>query len=200
VRTLDVLDHRRRTARGTRSRERVLQAAMAAFGDRGYEGASMSGIARDAGVTKSVIYDHFPSKAELHKALVEQQARALEAAVTSAVQAKAGEGAGKRLRAGVDAYFRFVEEHPAAWALLVRDPPGEPDLLAFHADLQVRARASMARLIGADRVSDPARRQRKEMRAEMLRTSIAGLARWWYEHPDVPRRRVVDAVVSLDWF
>ena len=197
---MSTVDHRRRTERGTRSRERVLEAAMAAFGDRGYEGASMAVIARDAGVTKSVIYDHFPSKAALHKALVEQQARALEAEVASAVAAKAGESAEKRLRAGVDAYFRFVEEHPAAWALLVRDPPADPELLAFYSDLQLRARGAMARLIGWDRISDPARRQRKEMRAEMLRTSIDGLARWWYDHPDVPRRRLVDTVMSLDWF
>jgi AcrR family transcriptional regulator len=193
-------DHRRRTARGARSRDRVLEAAMAAFGERGYEGASMSAIARDAGVTKSVIYDHFASKAELHKALVEDQARALHAYVTDAVSAKSGERAEKRLRAGVDAYFRFVEEHPAAWALLVRDPPADPELLAFHADLQVRAAGAMATLIGTDRVSDPARRQRKEMQAEMLRTSIGGLARWWYDHPEVPRRRLVDAVMSLGWF
>jgi AcrR family transcriptional regulator len=197
---MGTVDHRRRTARGARSRERVLDAAMAAFGERGYEGASMSGIAREAGVTKSVIYDHFASKAELHKALVEQQARALHASVSEAVDAKAGQKAEKRLRAGVDAYFRFVEEHPEAWALLVRDPPADPELLAFHADLQLRAGAAMARLIGADRISDPARRQRKEMQAEMLRTSIGGLARWWYDHPDVPRRRLVDAVMSLGWF
>jgi len=193
-------DHRRRTVRGARSRERVLDAAMAAFGERGYEGASMSAIAREAGVTKSVIYDHFASKAELHKALVEHQARELHASVSEAVEAKAGEKAEKRLRAGVDAYFRFVEEHPAAWALLVRDPPADAELLAFHADLQVRAANAMARLIGSDRVTDPARRQRKEMQAEMLRTSIGGLARWWYDHPDVPRRRLVDAVMSLGWF
>jgi hypothetical protein len=120
--------------------------------------------------------------------------------VASAVADKAGQSAEKRLRAGVDAYFRFVEEHPAAWTLLVRDPPADPELLAFHGDLQMRARGAVAALIGSDRVSDPVRRQRKEMRAEMLRTSIGGLARWWYEHPDVPRRRLVDAVVSLDWF
>ena len=197
---MPAVDHRRRTARGARSRERILDAAMAAFGERGYEGASMAGIAREAGVTKSVIYDHFASKAEMHKALVEHQARELHAHVTDAVEAKAGEKAQTRLRAGVDAYFRFVEEHPAAWALLVRDPPADPDLLAFHADLQVRASGAMARLIGSDRVSDPARRQRKEMQAEMLRTSIGGLARWWYEHSDVPRRRLVDAVMSLGWF
>jgi hypothetical protein len=58
----------------------------------------------------------------------------------------------------------------------------------------------MAALIGADRISDAAPRQRKEMKAEMLRTAIGGLASWWYEHPDVPRRRLVDAVMSLGWF
>jgi AcrR family transcriptional regulator len=197
---MSTVDHRRRTARGARSRERVLEAAMAAFGDRGYEGASMASIAREAGVTKSVIYDHFPSKAELHQALVEHQARELHAHVAEAVAAKAGESAQKRLRAGVDAYFRFVEANPAAWTLLVRDPPADPALLAFHSDLQVRARGAMATLIGSDRVRDPARRQRKEMQAEMLRTAIGGLAGWWYDHPDVPRRRLVDAVMSLGWF
>src|SRR3954463_8694108 len=98
---MEAVDHRRRTARGTRSRERILAAAMSAFGERGYDGASMSAIAREAGVTKSVIYDHFPSKADLHKALVEQQARELHAHVTAAVAGTAGET--KRLRAGVDA-------------------------------------------------------------------------------------------------
>src|SRR3954447_20271227 len=116
---MSTIDHRRRTERGARSRERVLAAAMTAFGERGYEGASMSAIAREAGVTKSVIYDHFPSKAELHKALIEHQARELQAHVAEAVAAKDGETAEKRLRAGVDAYFRFVEAHPAAWTLLV---------------------------------------------------------------------------------
>jgi AcrR family transcriptional regulator len=197
---MEAVDHRRRTARGTASRGRILDAAMTAFGDRGYEGASMAGIAAAAGVTKSVIYDHFPSKAELHKALFEQEARALQAHVAQAVEAKASEGAEQRLRAGVDAYFRFVEQHPAAWALLVRDPPADPELLAFHAALQVRARRTMATLIGSDRISDPARRQRKEMLAEMLRTSIGGLARWWYDNPDVPRRRLVDSVMALGWF
>jgi AcrR family transcriptional regulator len=197
---METVDHRRRTARGAASRERILDAAMTAFGERGYDGASMAGIASSAGVTKSVIYDHFASKAELHKALMEHQARALHARVSDAVAAHAGERAEKRLRVGVDAYFRFVEEHPTAWALLVRDPPADRELVSFHGQLQVRARGAMASLIGADRVRDPARRQRKEMQAEMLRTSIAGLARWWYDNPGVPRRRLVDAVVALNWF
>jgi hypothetical protein len=38
------------------------------------------------------------------------------------------------------------------------------------------------------------------MTAELLRTSIAGLARWWQDHPGVPRRKLVDAVMALDWF
>jgi AcrR family transcriptional regulator len=197
---MEATDSRRRTARGTRSRERILEAALAAFAERGYEGASMAPIAARAGVTKSVIYDHFPSKAHLHQALVEHHARALQDAVATAVEAKAADSAQDRLRAGVDAYFRFVESDPDAWALLLRDPPADPALHDFHADLQRRSRRAMATLIGAERITNPARRRRKEMLAEMLRTSIAGLARWWYDNPDVPRRRLVDTVMALDWF
>jgi AcrR family transcriptional regulator len=199
---VEATDHRvrRRTARGTRSRERIIESATVAFAERGYEGASMAPIAADAGVTKSVIYDHFPSKADLHRAIVEHHARALRDAVADAVGAKEGAGAHDRLRAGVDAYFRFVEADPHAWALLVRDPPADPALRDFHGDLQRRARRAMAALIGADRIASAARRQRKELHAEMLRTSIAGLARWWYDNPEVPRRRLVDAVMALDWF
>lgn len=193
-------DHRRRTARGARSRERILDAALGAFAERGYEGASMAPIAARAGVTKSVIYDHFPSKAHLHQALVEHHARALQDAVATAVAEKAGGSAPDRLRAGVDAYFRFVESHPDAWALLMRDPPADPALHDFHAGLQRRARRAMATLIGADRITNAARRRRKEMLAEMLRTSIAGLAHWWSDNPEVPRRRLVDTVMALDWF
>jgi AcrR family transcriptional regulator len=197
---MEATDHRRRTARGTHSRERILESAMAAFAQRGYEGASMAPIAARAGVTKSVIYDHFASKAELHKALVEHHARKLQEAVARAVEAKAGADSRARLRAGVDAYFRFVEANPEAWALLLRDPPSDPQLREFHSDLQRRARRAMASLIGADRITNPARRERKEMLAEMLRNSIAGLAGWWYDNPDVPRRRLVDTVMALDWF
>lgn len=82
----------------------------------------MSQIALTAGITAPVIYDHFPSKAALQIELLERQTTELIAFVASAL-ARSPEDTGERLRAGVDAYFRFVEEHSFAWRMLFRDPP-----------------------------------------------------------------------------
>lgn len=40
------------------------------FGTEGYHGASMDAIARRAGISKPVLYQHFESKADLYVAVV----------------------------------------------------------------------------------------------------------------------------------
>ncbi|ATU71613.1 TetR family transcriptional regulator [Komagataeibacter rhaeticus] len=53
-------------------RAQILAGAARVFAEHGYEGASMSGIARDAGVSKGTLYNYFDSKATLFSAFVEQ--------------------------------------------------------------------------------------------------------------------------------
>ncbi|MCE2575508.1 TetR/AcrR family transcriptional regulator [Komagataeibacter sp. FNDCR2] len=53
-------------------RQQILAGAARVFAEKGYEGASMSGIARDAGVSKGTLYNYFDSKATLFSAFVEQ--------------------------------------------------------------------------------------------------------------------------------
>jgi AcrR family transcriptional regulator len=48
------------------SRDDLLSAALAAFSERGYAGASMSDIAARGGIQKSSLFHHFPSKDELY--------------------------------------------------------------------------------------------------------------------------------------
>ncbi|MBX3285157.1 MAG: TetR/AcrR family transcriptional regulator [Actinobacteria bacterium] len=54
------------------TRADVLDAAAEVFATRGYDGASISGIAAAAGVTKGAIYGHYPSKAELFIAVIRE--------------------------------------------------------------------------------------------------------------------------------
>lgn len=54
-------------------REAILDSARDAFAEHGYEGASMSAITRGAGVSKSTVYHHYRSKAELFGAFVERE-------------------------------------------------------------------------------------------------------------------------------
>lgn len=56
-------------------RETILNAALAEFGTRGIEGASISEIAARAGIGKSTIYEYFTSKSELFFAVCKMKAR-----------------------------------------------------------------------------------------------------------------------------
>ena len=53
-----------------RRRAQLLEVATRRFSGEGYFGTSMDSIARDAGVTKPVLYQHFPSKEELYVEVV----------------------------------------------------------------------------------------------------------------------------------
>jgi hypothetical protein len=37
------------------------------------------------------------------------------------------------------------------------------------------------------------------MLAELLKSSIVGLAVWWSDHPSVPRKQVVDTAIEFAW-
>jgi AcrR family transcriptional regulator len=53
------------TPRGTRTIRRILDAAAASFGEQGFRGASMSAVAKAAGVSKGLLHYHFKDKDEL---------------------------------------------------------------------------------------------------------------------------------------
>jgi TetR/AcrR family transcriptional repressor of mexJK operon len=54
-------------------RRSILNSARDAFAEHGYEGASMAAITQAAGVSKSTVYHHYRSKAELFGAFVERE-------------------------------------------------------------------------------------------------------------------------------
>ena len=192
---------RQRLSREER-RERILDGALEVFATRGYGEASMGEVARAAGITQAVIYDHFASKAELHTTLMESQAEALLTTVAEAVAA-APEDPEERLRAGADAFFRFVEQREFAWWLLFRDPPTDPDVAAAYGRIQRDATAGIAAFLREaapdDLLDSPDAERDLEMFAQLLRSAQNGLAAWWYEHRDVPRSVLVDRVVEFAW-
>jgi AcrR family transcriptional regulator len=188
-----------RTARGERRRALILDAAAGVFAERGYHPASIVDIANRAEIAKSVIYDHFASKADLHKALLEAEMEALIGHVATSVPAPEAASHEERLRAGINAFFGYVEERPATWRLLVRDAPTDPELLEVHARIQRQATRAVLLLIAPHPVTDGVKRQHKEMLAELLKTAITGLASWWYDHPDVPRETLVETVMEFAW-
>lgn len=69
---------------------RLLDAALAAFEAEGYDGASVTGVARAAGVTTGALYHHFGSKAGLHAVLLQDLEKRLDERLQGALEAGDG--------------------------------------------------------------------------------------------------------------
>jgi AcrR family transcriptional regulator len=99
-----------------RRRKQLMDVALQLFGAGSYHATSMDDIAERAGVTKPVLYQHFPSKSQLYLELIETVGDELLAAVASSAAAESQPSA--RVLAGFRAYFRFVATQTDAFRLL----------------------------------------------------------------------------------
>jgi AcrR family transcriptional regulator len=149
-------------------------------------------------VSAPVVYDHFGSKAGLHLALLRDRGPAILAAVAGRTAAETEPEA--RLRAGIDAFFAFVHDHPATWRLLFRDAPADAAVAEHARRQQAETTRAIAALLRADAGAwaraDPDIGEATEIVAELLKSGLNGLAGWWWDHADVPRERLVDVVMT----
>ena len=111
-------------------RKQLLAAAQQIFVAHGYHAAAMDDIAERAGVSKPVLYQHFPGKLELYLALLDTHCDAIIAKVRSAMLSTTDNR--ERVRGAVRAYFEFVDHESEAFRLVF-----ESDL---RNDPQVRER------------------------------------------------------------
>ena len=171
-------------------RERLVDAARALFGEQGYDATSIAEIGERAGIAKSVLYHHFGSKAALYRAVIEQDGRALVGAVAAAVPPPGDPP--PRLRPGIDAYLRFLSDHPDTWRLTIRDPPRDPALRRAHESVAADVGATLRGLL-----AQPEKAKAKPRNVELVALAVRVYASWWHEHRDVPRKEVVDAIGDL---
>jgi len=178
-------------------RERIELAATEVFAEHGYHDASMDEIAQRSGVSIPVVYDHFSSKRDLHRRLLERHFAALRGIWAVHLT---GEGLPQeRMERVCDAWFAYVETHPYAWRMLFRDATGDPEIEAIHREVAAGSRALLLPLLAADPVAVGASDARLELLWELVRAVLQGLALWWYEHRDVPRREVVATAMDGLW-
>ena len=153
----------RRRLRPEARRALIVTAAAEEFGRRGHRDARMEDIARAAGITKAVLYDHFPSKGALHAEVVARASDELVASVAVAV-GDAGDPE-VRYRAGILAAFRLIAQRPDVRTLLLGEPGADAAVAKASTRAQRTARAAMAALY----LSDPAflaGESRRQERAE----------------------------------
>jgi AcrR family transcriptional regulator len=97
-------------------RRQLLDTACEVFAERGFHATSMEDVASRAGVTKPVLYQHFPSKRALFVELLDDVGHQLLGEL--AVATSAAHTGRERVEEGFAAYFRFVTRNEAAFRLL----------------------------------------------------------------------------------
>jgi len=185
---------------GQERRQRILDAAADAFALDGYHATSTREIAARAGITKPVLYDHFPSKQRLYIELIEGARD--ELTMRGAAAMRSGAPAEARVRAAIDAFFAYVEARPTAARVLFRPPEGDSEVIEAAERVQREATAALVELVAAERdlLRGAADRDRRlQLLMEFTKRGLHGLAGWWREHPDLPREALVEAVMDLIW-
>ena len=109
-------DKEPRTERGRKTLRRLLEAAAAEFGERGFHEAAITGITQRAGVALGTFYTYFESKEEVFRALVRDMSRATRAHVAEAVKGAPDRLAAERL--GLEAFIAFVRQHPELYRIV----------------------------------------------------------------------------------
>jgi AcrR family transcriptional regulator len=191
----------RRRMSAAERREVIERAALQVFTERGYHGASIDEIARRSGITPPVVYDHFDSKLALHRRLLERTRDELLAMWRSELAGEAP--AQERIPRALDAWARYVQEHPYAPRMFFTETTGDPEIAAVHRAVQAESRAALGAILAAEpqaeAVAGSADPLALEMAAEVIRAGLTGLAIWWLDHPEVPRERIVATAVNAVW-
>ncbi|WNV82478.1 TetR/AcrR family transcriptional regulator [Umezawaea sp. Da 62-37] len=181
-----------RTAR----RAQLLAAAQDVFVTNGYHAAAMDEIAERAGVSKPVLYQHFPGKLELYMALLDSHVDELVAGVRGAIQSSSDNK--QRVHAAVAAFYDFVDGEGQAFRMVFEsDLRGEPAVAQAIERATTDSVDAITDTITADAGLD-------EDRARLLATGLVGLSQvtaraWLADDRKVPKDEAVTLISNLAW-
>jgi AcrR family transcriptional regulator len=169
-------------------RRRLLDLGVQLFSRHTYAELSMSAIAREAGISKALLYHYFPSKQAYFVATLEQQAEELaRRTATDPSQPPA-----EQVMRALDAFLGWVEEHAAGYAKLLEGA-------STHAEVrelvdQVRSATADRILAGLSPGAPPAPALRAAVRAWLW--FVDGAITDWLEHRDMSRDRLLGLLLG----
>jgi len=181
-------------------RTQLLRAAQEIFVAQGYHAAAMDDIAERAGVSKPVLYQHFPGKLELYLALLDEHATDLVAKVRQALATTTDNR--QRVEASVRAYFDFVDGGGTAGEGAFR--------LVFDSDLRndaaVAERVERMTQECIDALTETIAHDTgyRAEEAALLSVGLSGMAevgaKWWLASGGrIPKERAMELLSGLIW-
>lgn len=178
-------------------RAQLLDAAQEVFVANGYHAAAMDDIADRAGVSKPVLYQHFPGKLELYLALLDTSCEAIVKATGDALRST--EDNKQRVAATMHAFYDYVAEAQGAFRLVFESDLTNEPAVRERVD---RVTQQCAELISEVIRADAGLNQEQSM---VLAVSLVGMAqvsaRYWLaaENPELSQQQAADLVAGLAW-
>ena len=174
----------------------LLDVAESLFIDRGYAAVSMEDIARSAGVSRPIVYNHLKGKEQAYLACVERA----RATYQSELLERVGLAASPReqLRAGAEGFFAMLERHPGRWQLLFGSNAVLPGTFTQElAALRFQTIEQIRQLLQAAAPDAPP--QRIEACAHAVSGVGERLGHWWLTRPEMPREELIGHYVEILW-
>ena len=181
-----------RTAR----RAQLLSVALDVFVESGYHSASMDEIAERAGVSKPVLYQHFPGKLDLYLALLETSVDTVIDGVRSALASTHANQ--RRVQATMELWFDYVLDSRAAFKLVFEsDLTSDPRVRALVDRVTDESAAAIADVIREDtNLSDAA--------SHVLAAGLVGIGHvsartWMSSESELSKDDAVQLAAGLAW-
>ena len=166
-------------------RRQLLETGARVFTEHAYDEVSMASVAREAGISKGLLYHYFPSKRDFFVATLEAAAGEL-AALT---ETDASEPPLAQLEKSLDAYLAWIEENSQSYRKLIESAANSDDARAIVNRVRSETVDRMLGALGSDK---PA-----------LRTalhgwlwSIDGATLDWLERRDLERDELRELLVA----
>ena len=176
-------------------RAQLIDVGRGVFARNGYEGTSVEEIARAAGVSKPIVYQHFGGKVGLHAVIVDRE---MEYVVQRVAEAIATGTPRVRFQGAVSAFLHYVKAHPDGFVVLTRDAPSTvgPGMNSVISDLGERIGVIFEaefEKAGMDPRVAP-------IYAHALIGMVTSTGQWWMDQSSIyPVDEVAAHVAALGW-
>lgn len=159
-------------------REQLLDVTKMIVGEDGLHAVSIDRVAREAGITRPIVYEHFTDLTGLLSALLRREGtRALGQLSNFMPSDQAGGPVLDVLLSALTGYLEAVRSDPVTWRLVLMPPEGAP---GFLRDLIAQARAAVVSQLTAliEQAYEPLGGQRSPD-PELTASSMSALADHW---------------------
>ena len=180
--------------------EQILRIAEEVFAERGFQATTMEDIAERVGVTKPLIYEYFGSKEGLLSACITRARTQLRVATEAAWQEVGAEAPLEVVfRAGVRAFFEFIDEHANAFVLIQQEGAVASQASPLIESIrEQQSAATMATFRKAPALAEVPDRL-LEGYVEVIIGACERVAVWRTRRPGVSTQEATDIVVSTVW-